>query len=99
MVRGSFEPAFAAMIAGRGSASESWLLVRRWPLAVRRGSLGWLNGVAGRKALGAQMGALVGAQFGRALSHRVLKEPAARLEAGLASAVRDLGQDRSGSLR
>ena len=41
---------------------------------------GLVNGAVRKRALGAQKGALVGAQSGRALSYGLLKRPAARLE-------------------
>src|ERR1019366_3921007 len=61
---------------------REWELVSGKKLAAE-GALqdfGLVKEVAGRQDLGAQMGALVGAQSGRALSHGILKGPATRLE-------------------
>jgi hypothetical protein len=70
---------------GSGPWERKWELVSGETLAAGAAlqAFGLINEVAGRQALGAQMGALVGAQSGRALSHGVLNGSAARLEAGL----------------
>jgi hypothetical protein len=65
---------------------RKWELVSGKALAAggARRVFGLVNGVTGTQAVGAQMGA----QSGRALSHEVLKGPAARLQAGLPSPVK-----------